>query len=245
MHDRKERTMQELLEDELKRNTVRVIGKKARELIKEGNTEQLNQLYPHFENSFRSQSLPKESKPKNLHPELGEQIRQSSVPKKLEPAPLQTNSQNDGMAKPPTPQPSHQGFKKKQRPAWSMTQAQHEEEEAQEVDELLNFMDQFDPSKYAEDVQVRDMMVNLKDRVDQLKQEDNWKENWEKRLKDKRKKREEDYLKEKAEKTPDDDMIAMNGDNQSQMGILGGSLGSRGDARTILSERTHGTQDLI
>lgn len=245
MKEKKDRTMKEILEEEIKRNKVKDIGRKAREFIKEGNMEQVSHLYPHFDGSFRSQSLPKESRTNNMQPEVLEvqNVRQSSMPKKLEPGFSQNSPHYEKPSKQPDPQPQppQQGFKKKQRPAWSMTQTQHEEAEAQEVDELLNFMDQFDPTKYAEDVQVRELMESLKERVDLLKKEDNWKENWEKRLKEKRKKREEEYLKEKSEKAPDDDMIAVNGDNQSQIGVMGGSLGSRGETKTVLSEKTQGT----
>ena len=35
-------------------------------------------------------------------------------------------------------------------------------------------------------------------------------------------------------------MIPINGDNVSQLGMVGGSMGSRGEAKTVISERTQG-----
>lgn len=234
VRDRKERTLQDMLQDEARRSRIKENSKKAREFIHEGQTDKVPDVYPHFDLSIRSKSAPKEVHhlaASQDHPirvmDEGTQttpgIRQSlAVQRTFEPEPAETKA-----------------FKKK-KPAWALTAAEQEDKEQAEVDDLLNFMDRFDASQFAEDVQVRELIANLEKRVGELKKEDNWKENWEKRLKERRKKKEEEYLKEKASKAVDDDMIAYNGDNSSQLGIAGGSLGSRGEAKTVLSEKTQG-----
>lgn len=116
-------------------------------------------------------------------------------------------------------------MKKKSKPAWALSANDQKELEDQEADELLEFMDKFDAEKYAQDTQVKEMLQTLKNRVSELKSEDNWKENWEGRLKEKKKRREEEYLREKASKEIDDDMVPQNGDAKSQ----GGSIHSRLD----------------
>lgn len=243
VHYKKERTMKEMLEEEIKRTKIKDKSQKARELINEGHPDQISQVYPYFDPSHVTDGLP--AQPNKTHPQPNRQPRQASEPQTIDegtqttPAPHRhqhqptqpSNNQNIETGKPT--------FKKKAKPTWAMTAAEHDAVEDQEVDDLLNFMDHFDAQQYAQDVEVREMMANLKDRVGELKKEDNWKENWEKRLKDRRKKKEEEYIKEKESKMPDDDMVAMNGDtNGSQIGVMGGSLGSRGEARTVMSERT-------
>ena len=235
--------MKEMLEEEIKRTKIKEKSQKARELIKEGHSDQISQVYPYFDPAQVTDGA--QHQPSKTYPQPNHQIRQVIQPATIDegtqttPAPRRqqhqptqpTINQNIDADKPT--------FKKKAKPAWAMTAAEHDAVEDKEVDDLLDFMDQFDAQKYAQDVEVREMMANLKDRVGELKKEDNWKENWEKRLKDRRKKREEEYIKEKESKMPDDDMIAMNGDaNGSQIGVMGGSLGSRGEARTVMSERT-------
>lgn len=236
VRERKERTAQEMMEEELKRMKVKETSKRARELIEDGQTDKVPQLYPHFDLSIRSHSAPKQMQHVSANQERGQMRIQDEAtqtsPINQSPAPIR---------KPAYQEPQDKAAFKKKKPAWALTADQHAEDE---VDELLNFMDKFDASQYAEDVQVRELMANLEKRVEELKQEDNWKENWEKRLKERRKKKEEEYLKEKASKAVDDDMIPYNGDNTSQIGITGGSMGSRGEARTVMSEKTQGSQRL-
>lgn len=229
--------MQEMLEEEVKKAKVKEAAKKVREFVVEGQTTKIPHVYPHFELSIRSQSAPKQasltSSQENPQRFKMQQEAIQTAPAHYSPAPARKPEPKEVSAK-------DNAFKKK-KPAWALTSEQHEQENEAEVDELLAFMDHFDASQYAEDVQVRELMANLHQRVGELKKEDNWKENWEKRLKDRRKKKEEEYLKEKASKTVDDDMIPQNGDNASQLGVMGGSVGSRGEAKTVMSEKTQGT----
>jgi len=66
--------------------------------------------------------------------------------------------------------------------------------EEEEVDDLLNFVDNLNYDKYIEDIEVNAMLTAIKNRVQDLKQQDNWKEDMAKRYeeKDKRKKENDD-----------------------------------------------------
>lgn len=228
--------MQEMLEEEMKRVRIKENAKKVCELVKTEQASLIPQkIYPNFEpfNPLKNQTGAEQSKslPRALPSrEAAETIKAPSR------SPEYIQSKKTPEPNPKLDPPKAADLKKKERPAWVKTEAQQEDEE---VDDLLNFMDNFDANKYAEDVQIREMLTTLKKRVGELKQEENWKENWEKRMKEKKKKREEEYLKEKAAKA-DDDMIAVNGDNASQLGVGGASIGSRAEARTVLSEKTQG-----
>lgn len=231
--------MQEVVEEELKRVRIKEKSKHMRDLVK---TDQGNRIpcevYPLFEPGTKSR-CEKESQKEALHEQ--ERLTKSVEPtRKLpEPSPVQTIPK---MPASQTPKPEKTDFKKKEKPAWMLTTAETSAKEDAEVNDLLDFMENFDAEKYAEDVQIRSMIGTLKTRVDELKKEDGWKQRWEERLKEKRKKREEEYLREKAEKeAKDDDMIVQVGDEGSKLGIQGGSVGSRGEARSVQSEKTQGT----
>ena len=237
---KKKMTMQEMLEEEMKRVRIKENAKKVCELVKMEQAHQIAQkIYPSFEpfnpsrldtgTAEQSKSVPRTLPSR----EVAEPLKAPS----RSPEHMPNKRTSEAQTTKPEPQKTVD-LKKKEKPAWIKTEAQQEEEE---VDDLLNFMDNFDANKYAEDVQIREMLATLKNRVGELKQEDNWKENWEKRMKDKKKKREEEYLKEKAAKAVDEDNISVNGDNASQLGVGGASIGSRGEARTVLSEKAQGT----
>jgi hypothetical protein len=66
---------------------------------------------------------------------------------------------------------------KKQRPAWAMTEKQQVDEQEKEVDELIEFAYELDYEKYMEDYEVRQALAVIKDRVNEIKQNDDWKEN--------------------------------------------------------------------
>lgn len=222
---KKTRSMQEVLEEEMKRVRVKENALKMCEMVKNGEAEKISkEVYPLFD-PLKAGKVGGD----NLNGNGG---REEEVVGKATVRKVGNSREGLGAEGQKT-----MDLKKKGKPAWLKTEAQQEEEE---VDDLLNFMDSFDANKYAEDVQIREMLATLKNRVVELKGEDNWKEKWEVRLKEKRKKREEEYIKEKEAKLPDDDMIPMNGDNASQIGIGGNSVGSRGEARTVISERTQG-----
>ncbi len=243
--------MQETLEEELKRVRIKEKSEQMRQLVKNEQADLIScKIYPNFEPGVKSHCEGQQEKNQRLI----ESINATRI----------QNQQNQGLASPAVDnrtgilektvtkpiqiqQPSqqqqqaNQAMTKKSKPAWAMTSEEKQEVDDAELDGLLDFMDNFDAEKYAQDVEVREMLATLKDRVGDIKKEANWKEEWEKRLKEKRRKREEEYIKEKADKSPlDDDMIVMDGD-ASQLGIAGGSLGSRGEAKTIISERSQGS----
>jgi hypothetical protein len=72
---------------------------------------------------------------------------------------------------------SKKGAKKgPQKPAWAQTQEQQENAKEAEIDELLEFAYELDYEKYMEDYEVRQALAIIKDRVNELTQEPNWKE---------------------------------------------------------------------
>ena len=62
------------------------------------------------------------------------------------------------------------------KPAWAKTAGQIEEDKEAEIDELLEFAYELDYEKYMEDYEVRQALAIIKDRVNELTQEPNWKE---------------------------------------------------------------------
>jgi len=66
----------------------------------------------------------------------------------------------------------------KEKPKWAYTEEQLKAEEEEDVDDLLNFTSNLDYDRYINDLEVRNMVNALKDRIDELKnqeQEDDWK----------------------------------------------------------------------
>lgn len=128
-------------------------------------------------------------------------------------------------------------LKKKSKPAWARTTDQQEELENEEDDELINFMGNLDFDKYVEDVEIKNLMQSLKDRVDNLKQEPDWREKWKKRLKEKTERRKQEYLKEKEQRKQDEDnmsVIASTGGDSKASFLFGG------EALTVSSSKTQG-----
>lgn len=83
--------------------------------------------------------------------------------------------------------------KSKAKPAWAITPKMEEEAKEKEVDELIEFAFDLDYEKYMEDYEVRQAIEIIKDRVDEIKQDEDWKENAEKgMMKSKRDRREAD-----------------------------------------------------
>lgn len=73
---------------------------------------------------------------------------------------------------------AEQSKQERKKPAWTLTEKQAEEQEEQDVDELLEFAYQLDYEKYIEDFEIRQALSVLKERVQELKQDENWKENF-------------------------------------------------------------------
>lgn len=66
-------------------------------------------------------------------------------------------------------------FKKKpekaQKPVWAMTKEQVQQNEEQEVDELLDFFQTNNVNDFSQDEEVKDLLSNLKQKIEQMKQE--------------------------------------------------------------------------
>ena len=65
--------------------------------------------------------------------------------------------------------------KGKQRPAWAVTPKMEEENKELEVDNLIEFAYDLDYEKYMEDYEVRQALAIVKDRVQEIKKDQEWK----------------------------------------------------------------------
>jgi len=77
------------------------------------------------------------------------------------------------------PQKSTKPKKNKKKaavPAWAKTEAQQEEQKEAEIDELLEFAYGLDYEEYMEDYEVRQALAIIKDRVNEITKETDWKE---------------------------------------------------------------------
>jgi len=92
--------------------------------------------------------------------------------------------------------PTKSIIKKKEnnlKPKWAYTEQQLVEEEDKDLDDLLKFTTNLDYDKYINDLEVKDMVVALKKRIDELRghEEDDWKNKivdaWNNNAKDERK----------------------------------------------------------
>lgn len=264
---RKTRTMQDILEDEMKRVRIKQNSKKIREYVQQGQTDMVSQsIYPNFdvgrktrtgENSFAQtpEVVSRKAPEENIYAQPETTMENPINIEQYSPVPVQTSLPQEELkpscccSQPPTtttpaeatenifskPQ-SKKPSEKACRPAWTRTE---DEQTSAEADELLSFMETFDPQQYAKDTELSILLGEMKERVDELKTEPDWRTQWEQRLRDKKRKREEEYKREKEEKEDrtqgeDDD------DNRSTMGLVGASVGSRGEARSVMSEKTQG-----
>ena len=64
---------------------------------------------------------------------------------------------------------------KKSKPAWAVTPKQVEDEKEAEIDDLIEFAYDLDYEKYMEDYEVRQALAIIKDRVNEIKQDNDWK----------------------------------------------------------------------
>lgn len=118
--------------------------------------------------------------------------------------------------------------KKKAKPAFAMTEQQHDEQVDQECDELLDFFDNTNFDSYVDDLETQNLMSSIKKRVDELKNESDWQKKWDDRLKSHvEKKREINFNEKEKAKHLDDDM---------QVYSDAGNM--FGDAKSVASERT-------
>lgn len=61
-------------------------------------------------------------------------------------------------------------------PAWAITEKQQEVAKEQEIDELLEFAYELDYEKYMEDQEVRMALAVIKDRVQEITKDVDWKQ---------------------------------------------------------------------
>jgi hypothetical protein len=78
------------------------------------------------------------------------------------------------------PKPSAPSSKKPKKgaakPAWAMTEKQEAAHEEAEIDDLLEFAYELDYEKYMEDLEVRQALAVIKERVKDMKQDQDWKQ---------------------------------------------------------------------
>ena len=67
--------------------------------------------------------------------------------------------------------------KRSQKPAWATTQKDQEETKEAEIDDLLEFAYDLDYDKFMEDFEIRQAFAIIQDRVKEIKQDQDWKEN--------------------------------------------------------------------
>ena len=66
---------------------------------------------------------------------------------------------------------------KKEKPAWAKTENELEDEKEAEIDDLLEFAYELDYDKYMNDFEIRQVFSIIKDRVNEIKKDQDWKEN--------------------------------------------------------------------
>jgi len=63
----------------------------------------------------------------------------------------------------------------KSKPAWALSEKEQEEAKEKEIDDLLEFAYELDYEKYMDDFEVRQALALIKDRVDEIKKDSDWK----------------------------------------------------------------------
>lgn len=99
----------------------------------------------------------------------------SDKPKALTAANLDQQARSVKSAKAPSVA-SKKGAKKGSKPAWAMTAGQTEDAKEAEIDDLLEFAYELDYEQYMEDYEVRQALAIIKDRVNELTNKPDWKE---------------------------------------------------------------------
>ena len=59
---------------------------------------------------------------------------------------------------------------------WAKTEKQLKEDEDKEIDDLIEFAYDLDYEQYVEDMEVKQALALIKERVEEIKQDDKWKE---------------------------------------------------------------------
>jgi hypothetical protein len=65
---------------------------------------------------------------------------------------------------------------RKEKPAWALTEQEHERREDREVEELVDFFEKQDFKEFIEDVEVGAILKCLKEKISDIKQEKDWRE---------------------------------------------------------------------
>ena len=117
--------------------------------------------------------IQEDASPARSGPEEDErEYEQPSVPAKLTKENLdkhsETASRKAAASKPPSKQ-------QKAKPAWALTEKDLEEQKEKEVDDLLEFAYELDYEKYMDDFEVRQALAIIKDRVQEIKKDSDWK----------------------------------------------------------------------
>jgi hypothetical protein len=106
---------------------------------------------------------------------------------------------------PPPPAVAASAHKKKEKPAWARTAAEVEKAGEEEVDELLDFFGSGEVGElkdYISDNEVKKILVELRDKVEKIKQEENWKAERQQMMEREREER------QKEEKEGKDDILS-------------------------------------
>ncbi len=96
---------------------------------------------------------------------------QPYVPAKLTKENL--DKQSEAASKKAASKPASKASKAK--PAWALTEKDVEEQKEKEIDELLEFAYELDYEKYMDDFEVRQALAIIKDRVQEIKKDSDWK----------------------------------------------------------------------
>lgn len=216
-----------ILNEELRRLKVKKQAEDMRKMIREGT----GQPKPVFN-------------PSEIRPDSQKRVDISKI--KVEdhagPQPRDQEEMEQVVGAAPLPQPSaakRSILKKKNLPAWAKTAEMQQEEEIEEDDELLNFMDSLDVEKYLEDVEFKSMIDTLKKRVSDLKGEPDWREKWQSRLKEKTEKRRQEYLEERERNKIQRNEGSCD-DNDDNISVVGSRSVFSDAGRSIASSKTHG-----
>jgi hypothetical protein len=67
--------------------------------------------------------------------------------------------------------------KGKEKPKWAMTKAEADNQEEAEVDDLLKFVQDLDYDSFIDDLEVRQALEIVRERVDEIKKDKEWKKN--------------------------------------------------------------------
>ena len=80
------------------------------------------------------------------------------------------------MAKPTKGTGSKVAKKKGKKPVWAKTEDQLENEKEEEIDSLIEFAYELDYEKYIDDFEVRQAVSIIRERVDEMKKDTEWKQ---------------------------------------------------------------------